>query len=81
MFSKIFRSSVDVSKMTLCGLALFASTGQPSSAQAKGYWHTQGNQILDENFHPLRIAGVNWYGFETRDGIPPAERSIRSCAI
>jgi endoglucanase len=70
MFSKIFRASVDVFKMALCGLALFVSTGRPSSAQAKGYWHTQGNQILDENFHPLRIAGVSWYGFETRDGTP-----------
>jgi endoglucanase len=70
MFAKIFRASVNTFKMILCGLALFVSTGQLSPAQTKGYWHTQGNQILDENFHPLRIAGVSWYGFETRDGIP-----------
>jgi endoglucanase len=34
------------------------------NAQATGYWHTDGNQILDSNNVPVRIAGVNWYGFE-----------------
>jgi len=32
-----------------------------------GYWHTSGNQILDSNNQPIRLAGVNWYGFETPD--------------
>jgi endoglucanase len=30
-----------------------------------GYWHTSGSQILDSNNQPVRIAGVNWFGFET----------------
>ena len=30
-----------------------------------GFWHTNGNQILDANNVPVRIAGINWYGFET----------------
>ncbi len=30
-----------------------------------GYWHTQGSQILDANNQPVRIAGINWFGFET----------------
>jgi len=34
-----------------------------------GYWHTSGNQILDSAGNPVRIAGVNWYGFETPDEI------------
>ena len=34
-------------------------------AQGAGYWHTSGNQILDSNNEPVRIAGINWYGFET----------------
>ncbi len=34
-----------------------------------GYWHTSGNQILDSNGNPVRIAGINWYGFETTDEI------------
>ncbi|MGC2109250.1 MAG: cellulase family glycosylhydrolase [Candidatus Korobacteraceae bacterium] len=40
------------------------------SANAQtGYWHTSGNQILDANGHVVRIAGVNWYGFETTDEV------------
>ena len=35
-----------------------------------GYWHTQGNQILDRQNHPVRIQGINWYGFETVREVP-----------
>lgn len=35
-------------------------------AQAPGYWHTNGNQIVDSNNAPVRITGVNWYGFENQ---------------
>ena len=45
-------------------LALAAVTAQ---AQGTGYWHTGGNQILDANGKTVRLAGVNWYGFETTD--------------
>lgn len=39
-------------------------------AQAQsGYWHTNGNQILDSGGRTVRIAGVNWYGFETTDEV------------
>ncbi|HXC42784.1 MAG TPA: glycoside hydrolase family 5 protein [Candidatus Dormibacteraeota bacterium] len=38
-------------------------------AQGTGYWHTSGNQILDSNNQTVRMAGVNWYGFETTDEI------------
>ncbi len=30
-----------------------------------GYWHTDGSQILDAQNQPVRMAGVNWFGFET----------------
>ncbi|WP_370259723.1 cellulase family glycosylhydrolase [Streptomyces sp. V4I8] len=30
-----------------------------------GYWHTSGRQILDASGQPVRIAGLNWFGFET----------------
>ncbi|MFF0093049.1 cellulase family glycosylhydrolase [Streptomyces canus] len=30
-----------------------------------GYWHTSGRQILDGSGQPVRIAGINWFGFET----------------
>lgn len=31
-----------------------------------GYWHTKEAQILDSWNRPVRIEGINWYGFETR---------------
>jgi endoglucanase len=39
----------------------------PGTGVGAGYWHTSGNKILDSNGTPVRIAGINWYGFETRD--------------
>lgn len=30
-----------------------------------GYWHTHESQILDDWNRPVRIEGINWYGFET----------------
>jgi len=42
--------------------------GKPASMNeelGKGPWHTAGAQILDANNQPIRIAGVNWSGFET----------------
>ena len=40
-----------------------AATGTLGS----GWWHTSGNKILDGNGNTVRIAGINWYGFETTD--------------
>jgi endoglucanase len=40
-----------------------------SSTVGAGYWHTSGNQIIDSGGNPVRIAGINWYGFETPDEI------------
>lgn len=37
--------------------------------QGAGYWHTNGRQIQDANGDNVRIAGINWYGFETTDGV------------
>jgi len=52
------------------GVALIASTAVAGPARAattlgSGYWHTSGRQILDSANQPVRIAGVNWFGFET----------------
>jgi endoglucanase len=56
--------------------AVHAADSGPAVAAAldaagagSGYWHTSGNQILDANGTPVRIAGINWYGFETPDEI------------
>src|SRR6185312_7821845 len=63
--------------LALLGTLLFvtlpsASAATPAAAGAgagAGYWHTSGNEILDSNGTPVRIAGINWYGFETPDEI------------
>lgn len=41
-----------------------------SQAAAAGYFHTQGNQIVDANNRPIRLAGVNWFGMETSNFAP-----------
>jgi endoglucanase len=37
----------------------------PAQAAGAGFWHASGNLILDANNQPVRITGVNWFGFET----------------
>jgi len=43
--------------------ALLVAAG--ARAAGAGYWHTSGNRILDSANQPVRIASINWYGFET----------------
>ncbi len=53
--------------------AMFAlgivSGGVCVAAPGTGYWHTSGSKILDSNNQAVRIAGINWYGFETTDEV------------
>ncbi|MET9850298.1 cellulase family glycosylhydrolase [Streptomyces ossamyceticus] len=56
-------------------LVLPLAGGAPSAAAAEaaagaGYWHTNGRQILDANNQSVRIAGINWFGFETTNHVP-----------
>lgn len=46
---------------------LLASLPATAWAQGAGYWHTSGSKILDATGAQVRIAGINWYGFETPD--------------
>jgi endoglucanase len=46
----------------LLGAMLLAGAAR---AAGTGYWHTSGNRILDSANQPVRIAAINWYGFET----------------
>ena len=46
-----------------------APPGPVAPQAGAGYWHTSGNQILDAGGDPVRIAGINWYGFETPDEV------------
>ncbi|MEU3462757.1 cellulase family glycosylhydrolase [Streptomyces sp. NPDC006733] len=44
---------------------------EPAAAAAgAGYWHTSGRQLLDAADQPVRIAGINWFGFETSNYVP-----------
>ncbi|MFF8940631.1 cellulase family glycosylhydrolase [Streptomyces paradoxus] len=65
-------------RRALCVAAalLLPLAGTQSSALADvdaqagaGYWHTSGRQILDAAGQPVRIAGVNWFGFETANHV------------
>ena len=50
-------------------LAPLALLPAQAAAQA-GYWRTSGNEILDADGDAVRIAGINWYGFETANEVP-----------
>ncbi|MGW3156066.1 cellulase family glycosylhydrolase [Streptomyces sp. NPDC001089] len=42
-----------------------SSPSRTAAAAGAGYWHTEGRRILDAQNQPVRMAGVNWFGFET----------------
>src|SRR5215472_3485206 len=41
------------------------SSPAPAPPVGTGFWHTSGTQIVDEANQPVRIAGINWFGFES----------------
>ena len=45
--------------------AALACPAPAGAAGTTGYFHTSGSRILDADNQPVRIAGVNWFGFET----------------
>ncbi|MFC8454657.1 cellulase family glycosylhydrolase, partial [Kitasatospora sp. NPDC057223] len=47
-----------------------APTAAAAAATGAGYWHTSGRQLLDAANNPVRIAGINWFGFETANYSP-----------
>ncbi len=50
-------------------LVAFGPLARAAGVVGAGFWHASGNQILDSNGNAVRIAGINWYGFETPDEI------------
>lgn len=42
-----------------------SATSAPAQPLGTGYWHTSGTQIVDSVNQPVRIAGLNWFGFES----------------
>jgi endoglucanase len=53
----------------LFALRLMSGSLSFAAAPGTGYWHTSGSKILDSNNQQVRIAGINWYGFETGDAV------------
>ncbi len=50
-------------------VVMIIAAPRTSRAQGAGYWHTSASKILDSNGQTVRIAGINWYGFETTDEV------------
>ena len=40
------------------------------AARADGYFHTDGNRIVDAAGNPVKLNGMNWFGFETGNHVP-----------
>ena len=59
--------SVSSTSSNSVSFTVTAASCSTSSTLGAGYWHTSGNKILDSNGNQVRIAGINWYGFETTD--------------
>jgi endoglucanase len=51
--------------VALVASVVTAAAPARAATLGSGYWHTSGRQILDSSNQPVRIAGVNWFGFET----------------
>jgi endoglucanase len=47
-----------------------AAPPQIGVGSGTGFWHTNGRQILDANNQPVRMTGINWFGFETTNFVP-----------
>jgi endoglucanase len=67
MLSKETRSRHSLYSFSKLLLILCVALTPDAFAQGVGYWHTKGGQILDADNNEVRIAGINWYGFETTD--------------
>jgi endoglucanase len=51
--------------MIVVAVLIIVFSAKPANQTRQGYWHTSGSQILDAQNQPVRIAGINWFGFET----------------
>jgi aryl-phospho-beta-D-glucosidase BglC (GH1 family) len=55
--------------LSVSGTTVVEGTAAPGGA-APGWFSTAGNQIVDEAGSPVKIAGVNWFGFESPNASP-----------
>ncbi|MFD5265348.1 cellulase family glycosylhydrolase [Streptomyces sp. NPDC058335] len=71
MFRTLRRALCAAAAALLLPLIPLASAPPAHAADAvgAGYWHTSGRQILDASGQPVRVAGINWFGFETSNNV------------
>ncbi|MFF7073534.1 cellulase family glycosylhydrolase [Streptomyces pseudovenezuelae] len=70
MFRSLRRALCAVAAALLVPLGTAGlQTADAAEAAGAGYWHTSGRQILDASGQPVRIAGINWFGFETSNHV------------
>ncbi|MFC9286087.1 cellulase family glycosylhydrolase [Streptomyces sp. NPDC057052] len=71
MFRSLRRALCAAAAALLLPLIPLAAAPQAQAADAggAGYWHTSGRQILDASGQPVRVAGINWFGFETSNNV------------
>lgn len=62
-----YRTLIRLVRSVIVAMLVGFGAASAADAQGAGYWHTSGVQIYDSNNQPVRIAGINWYGFETTD--------------
>ena len=60
--------SIAVSSVPAIAISDVTVTLTPSTGGA-GYLSTNGNQIVNSTGNPVRITGINWFGFETANGV------------
>jgi endoglucanase len=68
MLSSVLESAYTMFLIWL--VLLLAPKAAVTPGLGEGYWHTRGAQMLDSVNRPVRIAGINWYGFETSKASP-----------
>jgi endoglucanase len=49
---------------------LLTASQQAAAAPGDGFWSTSGSKIVDSVGNPVRVTGVNWFGFETSNLMP-----------
>ncbi|MEV6943990.1 cellulase family glycosylhydrolase [Streptomyces sp. NPDC051172] len=69
MFRSLRRALCTVAAALLLPLGAGAHTAHAAAVPGAGHWHTSGRQILDAAGQPVRIAGINWFGFETANHV------------
>jgi endoglucanase len=55
--------------LSLACVLLAAPFGSFAQQQVRPPLHTSGHQILDTAGHPVRLASVNWYGFDEKEHV------------